>query len=315
MSFTTPLLLLLLLGLPALAGGYVLAQRRRRAYTVRFTNLALLGQVAGRGPGMRRHVPAALFLAGLAALLVAMAGPAAVLRVPKDEANVMLVIDVSGSMQATDVAPTRLDAARSAARTLIGELPGNAQVGLVSFNAAARMLVPLTQDRSSVESALDGLRANGGTAIGEGIEVALGEIAQRTGQPGPGKHPSLIVLLTDGSSNAGVDPAQAAADAKAAGVPVEAIGIGQRGKGTAFVRGQLLDGVDEQALQEIADTTGGHYRYASEAGQLQQIYGALGSQFGWRTQRVDLTVWAMAAAAVVLLGGALLSLRWFRLLP
>jgi Ca-activated chloride channel family protein len=271
--------------------------------------------VAGPGPGVRRHLPAAFFLLGVGGLLLGMAGPVAILKLPKDQANVMVVVDVSGSMQATDVRPTRLEAARSAARTLIGELPGNAQVGLVSFNTAAALLVPLTQDRSTVESAIDGLRARGGTAIGDGIETALQELSQHVAPPGRGQHPSMIVLLTDGSSNAGIDPQQAASDAQAAGVPVEAVGIGQRGVGTATVQGQVVDGVDEQALQQIAATTGGHYHYAQEAGQLQQIYGSLGSQFGWRTQRVDLTLPALALAAVVLVAGALLSLRWFRLLP
>ncbi len=315
MTFATPLILLSLLALPLLVGLYVLSQRRRRSYAVRFTNLALLGQVAGRGPGIRRHLPAAAFLLGVGALLLGMAGPAALLRVPRDQANVMLVMDVSGSMQATDVQPTRLDAARSAARELVDQLPGNAQVGLVSFNGAATLRVPLTQDHSSIGTAVDKLWANGGTAIGEGIETALQELSVHAPPPTPGKHSSLIVLLTDGSSNAGVDPQQAASDAKAANVPVETIGVGQRGRGTAYVHGQLLDGVDEQSLQQIADLTGGHYRYAQEAGQLHDIYGSLGSQFGWRTQRVDLTVPALALASLVLVAGGLLSLRWFRLLP
>jgi Ca-activated chloride channel family protein len=314
-SFTTPLVLLALLALPLLLGLYILAQRRRRAYAVRFTNLALLGQVAGPGPGVRRHLPAAFFLLGVGGLLAGMAGPVAVLRLPRDQASVMIVIDVSGSMKATDVQPSRLEAARAAARSLIDELPGSAQVGLVSFNTAATLLVALTQDRSSVETALDGLHANGGTAIGDGIEAALDELSRHAAAPRPGQHPWMIVLLTDGSSNAGVDPQQAASDAHAAGVPVETVGVGQRGAGTATVQGQLIDGVDEQTLQQVAATTGGHYHYAQEAGQLQQIYGSLGSQFGWRTERVDLTLPALGLAAVVLVAGALLSLRWFRLLP
>jgi Ca-activated chloride channel homolog len=315
MTFATPLILLALLALPLLVGLYVLAQRRRRAYAIRFTNLALLGQVAGRGPGVRRHLPAAAFVLGVGGLLLGMAGPAALIRVPKDQANVMLVIDVSGSMQATDVSPTRLDAARSAARELVDQLPGNAQVGLVSFNGSATLRVPLTQDHGAVDSAVDQLFANGGTAIGDGVEAALQELAAHAPPPAPNRHSSLIVLLTDGSSNAGIDPQQAASDAKAANVPVETVGIGQRGTGTAFVHGQLLDGVDEQALQQIATTTGGHYHFAQEAGQLQNIYSALGSQFGWKTQRVDLTLPALALAALLLLAGGLLSLRWFRLLP
>jgi Ca-activated chloride channel family protein len=312
MSFQYPLLLLALLALPLLVGLYVLNQRRRQAYAIRFTNLALMGQVMGRQPGFRRHLPAALFLLGFTGLLLAMARPTAAVAVPKEKATVMLTVDVSGSMAATDVQPTRIEAARQAGRALINELPGQARVGLVSFNAQASVVAPLTRDHQSVQDALQSLQPGGGTAIGDALEVSVQQLVQN--RTGGAKSPEMIVLLTDGTSNTGVSPADGAAQAKAAGIPVETIGIGQRGK-TTFLGGRPIDGVDEQALQSISDSTGGHYFYAAEAGILQNIFGSLGSAFGWTTEKVELTIPALALGTVILLGGGLLSLRWFRLLP
>ena len=148
MSFQSPWLLLGLLAIPLLVGLYVTSQRRRRAYAVRFTNLALLNQVMGKGPGFRRHLPAILFIAGLAGLLLSMARPQASIRVPKGQTSVVLAVDVSGSMAATDVQPTRIQAAINAGRTLIDKLPGNAQVGLVIFSSQAQVVAPLTQDKA-----------------------------------------------------------------------------------------------------------------------------------------------------------------------
>jgi Ca-activated chloride channel family protein len=312
MSFQYPLLLLALLALPLLVGLYVLNQRRRQAYAIRFTNLALMGQVMGRQPGFRRHLPAALFLLGFTGLLLAMARPTAAVAVPKEKATVMLTVDVSGSMAATDVQPTRIEAARQAGRALINELPGQARVGLVSFNAQASVVAPLTRDHQSVQDALQSLQPGGGTAIGDALELSVQQLVQN--RTGGAKSPEMIVLLTDGTSNTGVSPADGAAQAKAAGIPVETIGVGQRGK-TTFLGGRPIDGVDEQALQSISDSTGGHYFYAAEAGVLQNIFGSLGSAFGWTTEKVELTIPALALGTVILLGGGLLSLRWFRLLP
>jgi Ca-activated chloride channel homolog len=314
-SFGSPLYLLLLLLLPSLAGLYLFSQLRRRRYAVRFTNLDLLRQVMGPMPSFRRHLPPLLFLLGMTGLLLAMARPAATLRVPGNQVSVMLAIDVSGSMQATDVLPTRMDAARAAARTLIDDLPGNARVGVVSFNASATVVAPLSEDHGSVKSALDNLYAQGGTAIGDGIEASLRQLDPNGSRNASSSRPaSMIVLLTDGSSNAGVDPQQAAADAKAAGIPVQTVGIGARNQQT-YVQGQLIDGVDEQALQSVASATGGRYYYAQESSQLQQIYSSLGSKFGWRLQHLDLTIPVLGLGTAIVVAGGLMSLLWFRLLP
>ncbi len=314
MSFQNPLWLLGLLVVPALAGLYLLMQGRRRAYAVRFTNLELLRSVVPHPPRFRRHLPPILFLLGIAGLLLAAAGPILNLEVARNQADVILVIDVSGSMQATDVQPSRLDAATTAARSLITALPVNARVGLVKFNERADLVAPLTDNRSDVTAALDTLRPGGGTAIGDGINLAVQQLGRRSAASAARQSPAMIVLLTDGSSNAGVDPLVAAQSAKAGGIPIDTIGVGQRGA-TTYVRGQQVDGVDEAVLQNIATTTGGKYYYAQAAGQLNKIYQRLGSEFAWQFLRVDITVATMIAGAVVLLLGGLLSLRWFRVFP
>jgi Ca-activated chloride channel family protein len=312
-SFQSPLFLIALLAVPLLVGLYVLNQRRRRAYAIRFTNLTLMGQVMGKGPGFRRHLPALLFLLGFAGLLLAMARPTAAISVPRERATVMLAFDVSGSMAATDVQPSRIEAARQAARALIEQLPGQARVGLISFNAQASVVAPITRDHQAVENALESLRPGGGTAIGDALQLSVQQLVQNGGS-GSNRPPEMVVLLTDGSSNTGIPPADAAAQAKAAGIPVETVGIGQRGQQT-FLGGRLIDGVDEAALQDISGQTGGHYFYAAEANVLQSIFGALGSRIGWTTEKVELTIPAIGLGTVVLLAGGLLSLLWFRILP
>ena len=315
MSFQQPLFLISLVVVPILGGLYVLAQGRRRLFTLRFTNLALMQSVVGRRPDVRRHLPPLLFLLGAAALLTGLAGPVLNLEVARNDASVMLVIDVSGSMQATDVQPTRLDAARSAARSLIDGLPAQDRVGLVSFNSNARLDAALTDNHQAVVSALDGLAANGGTAIGSGLALALKQLAPASSRAsGTSRPASMIVLLTDGVSNAGLDPQAAADQARAAGIRVQAIGIGLR-NASVRVRGQDVGGVDEQTLQSIASTTGGKYYYAEAAGQLTQIYSTLGSELAWRFVKFDATVPLLLTGIIVVLLGAGVSLVWFRVLP
>jgi Ca-activated chloride channel homolog len=315
MSFQAPWLLVGLLAIPLLVGLYVSSQQRRRAYAVRFTNLALLNQVMGKGPGFRRHLPAILFIAGVAGLLLSIARPQATIRVPKGQTSVMLAVDVSGSMAATDVQPTRIEAAIAAGRTLIDKLPGNAQVGLVIFNSQAEVIAPLTSDKGSVKDALGTLAPGGGTAIGEAIQVAVAQLANITDPNGAkSQNYAMVILLTDGTSNTGVDSMTAAANAKQARIPVQTVGIGQRNQ-TTMVQGRVVDGVDEQALQQISSTTGGHYYYAADEAQLSKIYSDLGSRIGWVTTKLDLTVPLVALGAIILVAGGLFSLRWFRLLP
>ena len=315
MTFQSPWLLLGLLAVPLLVGLYLASQKRRAQYTVRFTNLALLNQVMGKGPGFRRHLPAILFIAGLAGLLISMARPQAVIRIPKGQTSVMLALDVSGSMAANDVQPTRIDAAVSAARTLIDKLPGNSQVGLVIFNAQPQVVATLTSDKASVKDILGQLSPGGGTAIGSAIEASIAQLAGIVDPNGPkSQNYARVILLTDGSSNTGVDNLTAANNAAKAHIPVDTIGIGSKNQGV-YVQGIQVDGVDEQSLQQIATTTGGHYYYAQDEGQLSKIYSDLGSHIGWTTSKVDLTVPVLALGTLIIVIGGLFSLRWFRLLP
>jgi len=309
-----PAFLLGLLVIAALAGLYVFAQRRRRRYALRFTDVALLQSVAGRGPGIRRHVPPALFLLGAAALVLAAAQPVLNLMVARTDASVMLVIDTSGSMDAVDVLPTRLDAARSAAHTLIDHLPANTRIGLVTFSTSPNLAAPLTDKRQDVLTALDYLQAGGATATGDGLSLAISQLTSTTTGATSSRPPAMIVLLTDGVTNRGSDPLAAAARAKAANIRIVTVGIGSRNEAVT-VHGQRVGGVDDQALGAIASATGGKYYFAEEAGQLSQIYSTLGSSFGWRFLRFDATVPMILAGSVIVLAGSALSLFWFRVLP
>lgn len=313
MTFEWPLLLWSLVLLPVLGGLYLMAQRRRRAYAVRFTNLALLRQVAGRGPGIRRHLPPLLFLLGLAALLVSLARPQAIVQVPRDQSTIMLVMDVSGSMMADDLAPTRMAAAQQAAQGFVDQLPPNFQVGLVNFNSDAQVMMPLTHNHDNVQRAIGQLRAQGGTAIGEGLHLALDQLAQRPVNEQGQRPPGMVVMLSDGQSQVGRLPEDAAARAQEEDIRVYTVGVGQRGA-QVYVQGRLVE-LDERSLEEVASQTGGSYFYAAEAGVLQNIYADLGSQISWIEERTEVTAFASALGAVLLMIGGLLSLWWFQQFP
>jgi Ca-activated chloride channel family protein len=313
-SFQQPLYLAGLVLVVALGALYMLAQRRRRIYTMRFTNLALLESVVSRRPGLRRHLPPVLFLLGATALVAGLAGPILDLAVARNDASVMLVIDTSGSMAATDVQPTRMDAARAAANSLLDQLPGNARVGLVSFSGNAILAAPISDNRTTVQAALDNLQPGGATAIGDALLLATQELTKSINTKSSSRPPAMIVLLTDGVSNRGTDPVQAAAQANAAHIPVQTVGIGSRDP-SVTVHGQPVGGVDEEALQTIATSTGGKYYFAEAAGKLSQIYTSLGSQFAWRYLRFDATIPTLILGTLVVLSAAAASVAWFRVLP
>ena len=313
MSFQWPLLLCTLGIIPFLLLIYALAQMRRRQYAVRFTNLALLREVAPKGPGIRRHIPAALFLLGMAVLLFALARPQSVIRVPSDNSAVMVVIDISGSMNANDLRPMRIEAAKQAAQTFIDALPDNAAVGLVSFNTAARLDAPLTTDHIQVSRAASKLRADGGTAIGEALELALDELATREAGPDGQLPPGTVVLLSDGASNYGRPPSVAAQRAAQENVHVYTVGIGQRGA-SPLIGGRPVE-LDESTLQAVASTTQGDYFYAQDSSSLEKIYADLSSQVSWKEEKTEVTALFTAAGTIVLLIAGALSLLWFQRLP
>jgi len=314
MTFEWPYVLAGLMLIPVLLVGYLLAQRRRRAYAVRFTNLALLSAVVGRRPGVRRHIPPALYLLGLLALLISLARPVAVLAMPREQSAVMLVMDVSGSMAANDLQPSRMEAAKQAARTFVSALPPHVSAGIVSFNTSTRVNAPLTRDHAAVLRAIEGLRPEGATAIGDGLVQALDHLAQQPADAQGQRLPALVVLLSDGQSSAGMAPSEAAAQAASAQIRVHTVGIGQRGASPLLGGGQRAE-LDEATLQAIARQTGGQYFYAAEAGQLAQIYGDLSSQVSWVEERTEITALVGALATALLLTGGVLSLRWFQQFP
>ena len=316
MTFEWPYLLISLMLIPALLGLYWLAQKRRRAKAIVFSDLDLLREVSGTGPDWRRHMPLALFMLALTTLLIGLARPSATLRLPRQQSAVMLVMDVSPSMTANDLQPTRLDAAKQAARHFVEGLPANTSVGLVSFSAQANLNAPLTRERNAVLQALGSLRTGNGTAIGEGLLAALDHIAAqsladlRPATSISGRSPVLIILLSDGESTTGTPPLQAVVRAAQAQVQINTVGIGQRGQRTANSEKQLV-GLDESTLQAIAQQTGGRYFYAAETAQLEQIYSNLGSQMGWVEARTEITALFAGLGALLMILAAALSLIWF----
>lgn len=314
MTFEWPLVLWSLLLVPVLAGLYVLSQRRRRTYAVRFTNLALLREVVGRGPGIRRHIPPVLYLIGLAALLFSLARPYAVIAVPREQTTIMLVMDVSGSMEADDLQPNRMTAAQDAAQAFVDQLPATIQVGLVSFSSRAIVQVSPTDDHVAVKQAITRLRSRGGTALGDGLDLALDQLAERPTTADGQRAPGLVVLLSDGQTTQGQPPETAAARATDEQVKVYTVGIGQRGA-MPLVQGRLPVGLDEQTLQSIAEQTGGAYFYAAETRELERIYSDLGSQISWTEERTEVTALASALGTIMMIAGGLLSLRWLQQFP
>lgn len=323
MTFAWPLALLSLALIPILVVAYVLLQRRRVKYAVRFTNLDLLANVVDRAPGWRRHVPPLFALVALASLLVALARPQASVAVPRDEASVVLAIDVSGSMMATDVAPTRLEAAKQAADSFLDRLPDRFRVGLVSFSTGATELAAPTDDRAAIRSEIDGLEAHTGTAIGDAIAAALKLAPQGddgTANDDNGKPLFSILLLSDGASTTGIPVEDAIQLAKDAGVAVNTVALGTD-SGTVSIPNELGEmqtvqvAPDRDTLREIADETGGEYFDAPTADSLDAVYASIGSQIAWDTKKREVTVAFAAGGAVFLLLASALSAAWFGRLP
>ncbi|MER7456228.1 VWA domain-containing protein [Micromonospora sp. NPDC126480] len=319
MIWLSPARLWLLLGVLALAAGYVLLQRRRSRYAVRFTNLRLLDRVAPQRPAWRRHVPAGLFLAMLALLVVGFARPTAEVRVPRERATVMVAVDVSTSMLAGDVEPDRLTAAKDAARRFVDGLPDEFNVGLVAFAGSAAVLVPPGTDREALHDGIDRLveGATGvqGTAIGEAISTSLGAVLALDGEAAKDPPPARIVLLSDGANTSGMDPMEAATDAVAMEVPVHTIAFGTA-SGYVDRGGRPIQvPVDGQTLDAVARETGGQFHEAGSAKELRAVYEDIGSSVGYRTERQDVAARFIGLGLVFAMGAAAGSMRWFSRLP
>ncbi|MGH3974672.1 MAG: VWA domain-containing protein [Pseudonocardiaceae bacterium] len=313
-GFTSPLWFLLLLVIAALVAGYVWMQRRRRRQVLRFANLAMLERVAPRRQGWQRHLPVALLLTALVLFTIALAGPTAEQKVPRNRATVMLVIDVSLSMRATDIEPNRLAAAQREAKRFAHDLTPGVNLGLVSFAGSATVLVSPTTERLSVIRAVDNLKLAEATGTGEAIFAALSSIEAfgAVVSDAQGPPPARIVLLTDGKQTVptpdGDDPRgafTAARAASAAKIPISAISFGTA-YGQVEINGERQPvPADDESIQRVADLSGGQFYDASSAGQLNDVVNTLGEQIGYETKRADASkAWLIAGTIVAVLAAA-----------
>ena len=313
MNFLSPGRLPLVLVVVALAGLYLWVQRRRHHAAVRFSNLALLAEVAPPKPGWRRHLPAAAVALAMGALVLAIAEPVRQVRVPKEAATVMMVIDVSASMDATDVSPSRLEAATSAAKAFVGDLPPQVRVGLVSFDRIARVVASPTVDHQAVLDGIDRLILGTGTATGEAIYTALDALAAANdiaGAAGTTAGGAAIVLLSDGVPTVGRPVLGAAQDAAGQGVPISTIAFGTQ-DGTVTVQGRLVSvPADPDTMASIAETTNGKFFEAASAKELRSVYKDIGTRVGYETEQRDASGPILTVAVMALLVASGLALLW-----
>jgi Ca-activated chloride channel family protein len=315
MTFAAPAVLIGLVIVPALAVWYLRLQATRRQAAAAFAAPKLAGSVAPHRPRWRRHVPVTILALAVATLVVAAARPQRTVAVPVEQAQILLVTDVSGSMLATDVAPNRLTAARRAAQQFVARVPRQVKVGVMAFNQAPQVLQSPTTDRQSIAEALARLHSSGGTATGVALQTALRVLSQ-TATVGAHRPPSAIVLLSDGASTRGVPAIDVARDAARRKIPIYTVALGTP-SGTITVPrkggGTETRPVppDPQSLAAIAQASGGRAATAATAGTLTDVYKKLGSQLGRRKEPREITAGFAGGALALLALGSALSLRWF----
>ncbi|MBN1173977.1 MAG: VWA domain-containing protein [Micromonosporaceae bacterium] len=308
--FLEPAWLLAVVPVLVVAGAYVWRQLHRRAYAVKFTNVDLLRELAPRGIGLRRHVVAAAMLLSMLIMALGMARPSVDTKEPLERATVILAIDVSLSMNATDVTPSRIDAAKVAAKDFVKQLPASFNVGLVAFAKSANVLVSPTKDRAAVQQGIAGLQLAEATATGEAVFTSLEAVRSVPTDGASGLAPARIVLLSDGYRTAGrsvEDAANAAAEAK---IPVSTIAFGTDA-GTVKIGNQTQQvPVDRQALQQLAEVTNGMFYEAATKDELRQVYKDMGSSVGYKTEPREISQWYIGVALLFALTAAGLSLLW-----
>ncbi|MCZ2818182.1 VWA domain-containing protein [Modestobacter sp. VKM Ac-2984] len=313
MTFQSPWWLAGLLAVVALVGLYVLLQRRRAKYAARFTNVALLGSLVPKRAGWRRHVAFGLVALGLAVLVASLAQPSTEVRVPRERATVIMAVDVSLSMRATDVEPDRFQAMQLAAEEFVEVLPERINLGLVAFAGTAATLVTPTTDREEVRTAIENLELAEATAIGDAIFTSLTAITnyQATlASEGMEAPPARIVLLSDGYSTVGREATQAIDAAIDASVPVSTIAFGTD-YGTLDINGERVPvPVDRATLEQIAEETDGSYSEAASAAELSEVFEDLGSQIGYTTEPQDISPWFVRGGVLFAFLGVVASLLW-----
>ena len=342
MHFLWPQFLWLLLALPVLVLLYWLLLRRKRKLAVRYASLSIVKEAMGKGPQLRRHIPPALFLLSMAAMLVAASRPVAVVTLPSNQQTIILAMDVSGSMRATDVLPNRLVAAQNAAKAFIGELPRTVKVGIVAFAGSAQVAQLPTVNREDLVTAIDRFQLQRATATGNAIVISMATLFPDAGidlqqfQSGrerqrgmaidgekkerkeftpvaPGSYGSAaIIMLTDGQRTTGVDPLEAAKLAADRGVRVYTVGIGTvDGETIGFEGWSMRVRLDEETLKQIATKTAAEYFYAGSAGDLKKVYQTLSSKLTVEKKETEVSALLAMLAAALALASAGLSLLWF----
>lgn len=347
MAFLWPEMLWLLTAVPALVAAYVFLLRRKKKTALRYANLNLVKEAMGAGRRFKRHIPPLLFLLALILLVLAVARPSAVVTLPTHQRSVILAMDTSGSMRATDVEPSRMAAAQAAAKAFVSDQPRGTRIGVVTFAGTAAIAQAPTDNREEILEAIDRFQLQRATAIGAGILMSLKAIfpdaefdlrswnprrdpsrdspagapldpSRETEKPAfkpvpPGSFASaVIILLTDGQSNVGPDPIESARMAAERGVRVYTVGFGTtEGEIIRFEGWSMRVRLDEKTLSTIAELTQGEYYYAGSAGDLKKVYETLSSRLVFVTRETEITALFSAAAALMALMAGFLSVWWF----
>jgi Ca-activated chloride channel homolog len=320
-SFSTPLALLGLLLVPLLVAGYIVRERRRASDAARFASPALLPNVVDHSPGIRRHLPVVVLMLAFAVLVIGVARPHATVKVPREEATVILALDVSNSMRANDVKPTRLGAAQAAVEAFVAKVPKKFQVGIVTFASRATVALPPTTDRSLVHDALSSLHSSGGTALGDAVALST-QLVQRQRATDGTVPPAAVLLVSDGKQDGGRTSATAAAQkAKALHIPVYTVVVGTpngqiQQKLTGGYTATIKVPTSPDALQALAQATGGQSFTAVDDSHVRDVYKRLGSRLGHRSINREMTdVFGGVAALLLLLGGGMSALWFKRVVP
>ena len=320
MSFSRPLALAALLVIPLIVAFYYVRARQQTQFASRWGSPALLPNLIDRAPGKLRYLPLAILLVALAAMIVGVARPHAVVSVPREEATVVLAIDISRSMKAKDVEPTRLEAAKTAAKAFLEKVPKKFRVGVVSFGSRANAALPPTEDRALARASLDSLKPGEGTAIGDAIAMSAQLGRDQVTEDGT-RPPKAVLLISDGAPDGGTtQPADAARKAKSLGVPVYTVLVGtEQGVVEEELPGGLRTRIqvppDPGVLKRVAELSGGEFFTATDDEGLKKVYEDLGSRLGHRDKSREVTDVFAGSSAALLLTGGLLSVLWFRRVP